>query len=132
MFGISLAELLVIIIISLIFISPKDLPEIARYLAKIIIKARRIFEEAKKELKTIGNQIGLDEIKNEVEMELMKDKIKKDQEPVTIIDIYGNEHQIHGIEELRPDKTKEEIREEIKNYNQNNFLSKNQKELEKS
>lgn len=120
MFGISLAELLVIMTIAVIFIGPKELPEVARYITKFIIKVKKILEEVKKELKTVSNQLGLDEIRSEVEMELMKEKIKSDQEPTTIIDIYGNEHQVYGVDQLRTDKSKEEIEEEIKNYNQIN------------
>lgn len=120
MFGISLAELLVIMTIAVIFIGPKELPEVARYVTKFIIKIKKVFEEVKTELRTVSDQLGLDEIKSEVEMELMKEKIKLDQEPTTIIDIYGHEHQVYGVDQLRTDKTKEEIEEEIKNYNQIN------------
>lgn len=117
MFGISFAELLVVIIIALVVIGPKDMPEIARYIIKIIIKIKKLIANASFELKAIGKELGLDEIKSEVEREIISEKIKMEKELTTIIDMYGNEHEIPDLEKLRPDMSKEELDAEIIKHN---------------
>ncbi len=130
MFGISFAELLVIIIIALIFIGPKDMPEIARYIIKMIIKIKKFIQSATAELKEVSKELGLDDIKSEVEREIIAQKIKLEKDVTTIIDIYGNEHQVPKIEELRPDMNKEELQEEINKYNEINSSSKTIKDTD--
>ncbi len=44
----------------------------------------------------------------------------REEEITTIIDICGNEHQVSGLDEIRKDRSKEEIALEIEQYNQSN------------
>jgi sec-independent protein translocase protein TatB len=124
MFGISFGEFLLIIIVAVVVIGPKDLPDIARYIIKFIAKGKHMMHQAKAELDAIGKEIGLDEIKNEVAIELANEKARIEKDVTTIIDIYGNEHQIHNVDEIRKDKTKEELTKEIAEYNKINSDSK--------
>jgi Tat protein translocase TatB subunit len=117
MFGISLAEFLVILIVAICVIGPKDMPEVARYIIKMIYKIKQFIAEAKKELKIMGDELGLEEIKAELEQEIIAKKAQFEQEITTIIDIYGQEHQVYEIDKLRPDTSKDELMAEIAKYN---------------
>ena len=47
MFGFSLAELLMVALVALLLIKPKDLPEIAHFLGKIFFRSKKYFNELK-------------------------------------------------------------------------------------
>ncbi len=53
MFGIGMSELLVILVIALIFIGPKHLPEIAKGLGRAINEFRRATDDIKKEVQKV-------------------------------------------------------------------------------
>jgi Sec-independent protein translocase protein TatA len=120
MFGLSLNEFLVIFIIAILIIGPKDMPEIARQITRLTIKGKHFIAKAKEDLAQLGRETGIDEIKNEIEIELANEKSRLEKEMTTIIDIYGNEHQIYGVDEIRVDKSKEEIAKEVEELNKNN------------
>ena len=114
MFGFSLAELIVVCLVALLFIKPKDLPEIAHLLGKIFFRAKRFYYEIKKQFQEMEGELGIDELKQELNRGMAEEKIKAEKEDETvIIDIYGQEHRISNIAAIRPDLTKEEIKEEI-------------------
>lgn len=125
MFGISLGEFLLILAIAVLVIGPKDLPEVARYIIKAIAKIKNLISKAKFELSALGKEIGVDEIKNEIAIELANEKSKIEEEVTTIIDIYGNEHKVPAIDEIRKDKTKEELKKEVEELNESNLKNKN-------
>ena len=122
MFGISLGEFLLILIVAILVIGPKDLPEVARYLIKAIAKTKHIIAKAKADLDVLGKEIGIEEIKNEIAVELANEKTRIENEVITIIDLYGNEHQVLGLNEMRKDKNKDEIKKEIAELNQKNQI----------
>jgi len=122
MFGISLGEFLLILIVAVLVIGPKDLPEVARYLIKAIAKTKHIIAKAKADLDVLGKEIGIEEIKNEIAVELANEKTRIENEVITIIDLYGNEHQVLGLNEMRKDKNKDEIKKEIAELNQKNQI----------
>ncbi len=122
MFGISLGEFLLILIVAVLVIGPKDLPEVARYLIKAIAKTKHIIAKAKADLDVLGKEIGIEEIKNEIAVELANEKTRIENEVTTIIDLYGNEHQVLGLNEMRKDKNKDEIKKEIAELNQKNQI----------
>jgi len=122
MFGISLGELLLVLIIAVLVIGPKDLPEVARYLIRAISKTKRLIARAKSELDILGKEIGIDEIKNEIAIELANEKARIESDVTTIIDIYGNEHEVCGLDEIRRDKNKEEIKKEVAELNNQNKI----------
>jgi Tat protein translocase TatB subunit len=120
MFGISLVEFLVIATIGILVIGPKDFPDIARNIIRMVAKGKNIIDKTKAELNLLGKEIGIDDIKNEVAIEIANEKSKIEEEITTIIDIYGNEHQVSGLNEIRKDRSKEEIALEIEQCNQSN------------
>jgi sec-independent protein translocase protein TatB len=120
MFGISFAEMALILMVALIIIGPKDLPEVSRYLIKFIAKSKRMISSAKKELNKLGEEVGIEDIKNEIALEMVNEKVKLEEDLTTIIDIYGNEHQVPNIENVRNDKSKEDLLKEVEDHNQKN------------
>ena len=49
MFNIGFAELLLILIIAYVIVGPKDLPRVARWLARVVRYARQLIRELRKE-----------------------------------------------------------------------------------
>lgn len=120
MFGISFVELLIIITVVVIMVGPKDIPDLVRNILKLVYKIKQFIADSKKELKSVGDEMGLGEIKQEIEQELIAEKIKLEKEVTTIVDIYGEEHQIYGVDELRDDLKKEDLDAEIMKHNKSN------------
>lgn len=50
MFNIGMAELVVILLVAFLVVGPKDLPKVARWIAREIKKLRRLLKELKKEV----------------------------------------------------------------------------------
>lgn len=123
MFGLSLAELLVICLVALIFIKPQDLPEIAHFLGRMFFRCKKIFNDFKQQFKEVEKDLGFDEIKEEINRGIIAEKIKlSESEATVIVDMHGNEHVIHNIHELRPDLDKNSINEEVKKLNEENSV----------
>lgn len=120
MFGISFSEFLLILIILVAVTDPKDIPKIARYLAKIFFKIKNLINSAKDEVEKMGKEIGLEDFKNKVEEEIRKEN--EELRKTTIIDIYGNKHEVYDVEKIRGDLAKEDLQAEIEKYNKENEL----------
>jgi len=122
MFGFSLAELAIVLLVILFFIKPKDLPEIARYIGKAIYHGKRLYAELKKSLKDLEKDFEIDSLKNEINNAIIEEKIKHEEEEETIIvDMYGNEHRVGNLSHVRPDLAKEELQDEISKNNSLNL-----------
>lgn len=115
MFGFSLAELIVVCIVILIFIKPQDLPEIAHFIGRMIYRGKKFYRELKKNFTELEKEFGIDDLRQEVNRGIAQEANKIEQETTVIVDMYGNEHHITNIEEIRPDLTKEQIKNEINN-----------------
>ena len=120
MFGFSFAELILVLLVVLIFIKPKDLPEIAHFSGKVFYRAKRFFNDIKRQFKEVEGEFGIDELKHEINRGIAEEKARLEEDVTVIVDIYGNEHQVPNLEKLRPDLTKEGIAEEIKKLNEKN------------
>ncbi len=132
MFGFSLAELLLVCIIALIFIRPKDLPEIAHFLGKVFYRGKKFFSEIKKQFKEVEQDLGLNEIKQEINRGMAEEKAKsEDHESTVIVDMYGNEHRVSNVHQIRSDLTQEQVTEEVKKLNEENLAAKNSGNSEK-
>lgn len=128
MFGISFSEFLVIIILLVVVTNPKDIPGIAKKITKYFYQAKNMLSQAKNEMSRITQDMGLEDIKREVETELKqaKDQARK----TTIIDIYGNEHEVYDVEKIRGDLAKEDLQVEIEKYNEINSKPNSQKRVQ--
>jgi len=60
MFGISLGELLVVVVVAAVLIKPSDLPAVARALAKIYVRLRDFFSSASEKFESLVEQGELD------------------------------------------------------------------------
>lgn len=60
MLNIGFAELLLILIVAYVIVGPKDLPKVARWLARLVKKARQLLREVREE-------VGWDEMMSETE-----------------------------------------------------------------
>ena len=107
MFGFSLAELIIVFLVILVFIKPQDLPEIARFLGKIFYRAKRLYKELKSSLKDMEKEFGVDDLKQELQRGIAEEKAKLEDETTVIVDLYGNEHQVPKISEEKMSEVRE-------------------------
>jgi Sec-independent protein translocase protein TatA len=124
MFGFSLAELIVIILVILMFIKPQDLPEIAHFVGKSFFKIKRFYEELKNSFKDLENEFGLKDLKSEMQRGIAEEKAKLEEDFTIIVDMEGNEHKVPNIAHVRPDLDEEKLQEEIKKHNEGNLAQK--------
>jgi Sec-independent protein translocase protein TatA len=122
MFGFSLAELIVVCLVALFFIKPKDLPDIARAIGRIFFRGKKLLNEVKKQFREMESELGIDELKQEMNRGIAEEKMKVEEKNTTVIvDIYGNEHRVANIDEIRADMSLEERDAEIKKMNEINL-----------
>ena len=65
-FGLSMSELMVIAVVALIVVGPKDLPKMLRTIAKFVTKLRGMAGEFQRHLDSAIRESGIDEVKKEV------------------------------------------------------------------
>ena len=124
MFGFSLAELLMVALVALLLIKPKDLPEIAHFLGKIFFRSKKYFNELKQQFEEVKKDLDFQEIKQEINRGIAEEKAKlEDLDETIIVDMYGNDHRVQTVESFRADLSNEEIEEEIKKLNEENLAS---------
>jgi sec-independent protein translocase protein TatB len=120
MFGFSLAELIVVLLVILFFIKPKDLPEIAHFLGKIFYRLKSYYKQLKSSFKELENEFGIQDLKNELERGIAEEKSKLEDDFTIIVDMEGNEHRVPNLHEVRSDLDEEKLKEEIESLNQQN------------
>lgn len=104
MFGLSLAELMVIGVVALVVIGPKELPTVVRALARTLGQFRNVAGEFRKQL---------DELTREAELDALKSELTA---MPTIIDLEGKEQPTFDIKaELEADqKHRKALQEKLK------------------
>ena len=117
MLGISFTELMVIIILALVIIGPKELPDLIRSIIRITVKARKL-------IKQTFQETGLQQITEEIREDFEKQSREIEEQTTTIIDLYGNPHQVPNPKAMRGDKSEEELKAEIAKYNKINSKNK--------
>ncbi len=128
MFGFSLAELIIVFLVIILFIKPADLPEVAHFLGKIFYRLKRLYSELKLSLKEMEKELGVDDLKQELQRGIAEEKAKLEEDMTVIVDMYGNEHRVPNVSEIRSDLGKEELEKEIAENNKAN--SENNKPIE--
>lgn len=124
MLGFSFAELIVVLLVAFIFIKPQDLPEIAQFLGRVVYRLKHIYRELKRSLKEMEGELGLQDLKQEVEVGIAKEKAKLAEDATVIVDLYGNEHHVVNVKEVRPDAVPEELEKEVARLNKENLRVK--------
>jgi Sec-independent protein translocase protein TatA len=125
MFGFSLAELFLVLLAILIFIKPQDLPEIARFVGKAIYHGKRLYQKLKNSLTDLEKEFELDSIRHEVNQAIASEKLKhedNEEDATIIVDMFGNEHRVNNIKEIRSDLDEEKIKKEVEEGNAINKL----------
>jgi len=126
MFGFSLAELFLVLLAILIFIKPQDLPEIARFVGKAIYHGKRLYQKLKNSLTDLEKEFELDSLRHEVNQAIASEKLKHEdggeEDATIIVDMFGNEHRVSNIKEIRSDLDEEKIKKEVEEGNATNKL----------
>ena len=121
MFGFSLAELFLVLLAILIFIKPQDLPEIARFVGKAIYHGKRLYQKLKNSLTDLEKEFELDSLRHEVNQAIASEKLKheddENDDSTIIVDMFGNEHRVNNIKEIRSDLDEEKIKKEVEESN---------------
>lgn len=128
MFGFSIAELIVVLLVALVFIKPQDLPEVAHFLGKIFYRAKHLYKELKKSLREMEGELGIGELKDEFNRSIAEEKSKLEDDFTVIVDMEGNEHRVPNIANIRPDLSVEDLQQEIVEENERNKANSNQKQ----
>lgn len=123
MFGFSLAELIVVLLVILIFVRPSDLPEIAHFFGKLFYRAKHLYKDLKSSLKEMEKEFGVENLRHELNRGIAEEKSKLEDDFTVIVDMHGNEHRVPNVSDLRGDLSKEELEEEIKKENERNKKS---------
>ena len=76
MFGLSLFEFIIILIVATIVIKPKDMPEVVYFVAKLAIRLRRFISGIKAKYQKFEDEIGLAKIKEKINQELMLEDLE--------------------------------------------------------
>jgi Sec-independent protein translocase protein TatA len=113
MLGISFFEFIIILIVIILAFRPNDIPSLIKDAYKIFYKIKNFLHKIKIELEKFNKSLGINEIEEDLN--------KRQREVKKIIDIYGKEHEVLNISELRNDMKKEEIDSEIKKENKKNL-----------
>jgi Sec-independent protein translocase protein TatA len=131
MFGFSLAELFLVLLAILIFIKPQDLPEIARFVGKAIYHGKKLYQKLKNSLTDLEKEFELDSLRHEVNQAIASEKLKhedvEEEDSTIIVDMFGNEHRVNNIKEIRSDLDEEKIKKEVEESNALNKLKAVQK-----
>ncbi len=132
MFGFSLAELFLVLLAILIFIKPQDLPEIARFVGKAIYHGKKLYQKLKNSLTDLEKEFELDSLRHEVNQAIASEKLKhedvEEEDSTIIVDMFGNEHRVNNIKEIRSDLDEEKIKKEVE---ESNALNKSRVDREK-
>ena len=71
-------ELLVVLVVAFLIVGPKDLPKVARWLARMVKKARKLYKEMKDELGLDSLTADVQEVKKEVEKSFADADVSKE------------------------------------------------------
>jgi hypothetical protein len=69
-------------------------------------------------------EFGLQDLKQEVEFGIAKEKAKLAEDTTVIVDLYGNEHHVPNVKEVRPDAVPEELKQEVARLNEENLKTR--------
>ncbi len=91
MFDVGFTELLLIAVVTLIFVGPKDLPKVARYIISFVRELKGVAAKVREQVDEVVEQSGVNEIKTATR---------------TIIDLEGKPQIAYDLEELKGDVIK--------------------------
>ncbi len=86
MLDIGFSELLLIAVVALVVIGPKDLPVVIRHVAKVLRDLRGVYSGLKKQMTDVIDQAGIDDLKQDMN---------------TIIDLDGKPQKAYNVDDLK-------------------------------
>ncbi len=91
MFDIAGTELLLLIILAIIFVGPKDLPRLFRAIGAFMRKARMVARDFQRSFEDIANEADLKDLQDDIKgiKEDVSTKVKSLADPLDIGDIGG-------------------------------------------
>ena len=85
MLDIGFSELLLIAVVALVVIGPKDLPVVIRHMVKFMRELRDVYSGLKHQMHQVIEEVGLDDLK---------------QHTSTILDLDGKPQQAYNVQDL--------------------------------
>ena len=85
MFDIGISELLLIAVVALVVVGPKDLPIVIRHVMKFVRELRALYTGLKSQMHSVMEEAGLDDVKREM---------------TTIIDLEGKPQKAYSVHDL--------------------------------
>ena len=95
MLGFSFSELLLIAVVGIVFIGPKDLPVVIRHVAKFVRELRALYAGLKGHMDEFVREAGMDDLHQDFKRGM-----------TTIIDLEGKPQQAFDVKELEALSTK--------------------------
>lgn len=126
MFGISFVELIIVALVAIFTVRPKDAPRIARSIGRYYAKAKAYFDDFKSNVDKAKNEVGFAEVKesfDEAVSEVELEKTKQEQQITKIVDLYGKTHYVADIQSIRPDLEEDQLQSEVLQENKKNSQS---------
>lgn len=108
---------------ALFFVRPKDLPEIARFIGRVIYHIKKLYYNSKNIINNLSKDFGIDDLEQEITQGISQEKSKIEDDITIIVDMDGNEHKVSNIKELRKDLSEDDLNSEILKQNNNNNKS---------
>lgn len=121
MFGFSFAELVLVLLVGIIFIRPQDLPEVAHLIGRAIFHGKMLMTKIRNSFRELEKDAAVQELRNELNRGLAEEKTKNDEDSTIIVDMFGNEHRVSNIGEIRPDIDQEMLAKEVAEANSTNL-----------
>ena len=101
------------------------MPQIANFCGKVFYRAKRLFSQLKASLKEAEKELGIGDLKNEMQRGIAEEKTRFEDETTIIVDLYGNEHLVPNLHEVRPELGLDAIKQEVAQLNEENSKQKN-------
>lgn len=73
MFDISFGELILVLVLSVVFIGPKELPVVVRFVARAVFRLKQFMRGVKGVMDDLARESGVDDIRREMEEEFSRD-----------------------------------------------------------
>ena len=118
MFGIGLPELIIIVVVALIFIGPKNLPGVLRSLGRGLVQVKRatneVRETVQEEMNQIEQEIDLKDVKEAATgLKQDFDGVKSSMDPLQLNRMSTSE-QLEAVAEVLDDKKKDQQNQDQK------------------
>lgn len=124
MFGFSFIEFITVLIVALIFIKPEDLPEIARFIARIFYRLKKLSIELRNSLLDLEKESNISSLRHEIAKGIAEEKSIIEEDTTVIVDLYGNEHKVSNLNKMRSDLSSEALKDEVNKLNDKNYSAK--------